>query len=282
MAEGLAYLQSLEYHGILGSVPGISSDGLWTLPPGISVEDAKWGTLNVEGAKWKDALADLARVTAERDELQAMCASYREDIAKHVASIFGLENEKLRARLAELEAALTWSTWIGSGTPARGLTEERYREVVAEAAANHRARQAHAALAAREPVEGRDFQRMPESDLQAALRASVGAAADLDRARAERDRALREVDEDRRARLELERVRGILDELATTITELGVRPLRTAQKLQDLVKAAKQPGYRWCHLCDCAPCLCPPKAVSLQPGVEQELQAAESGEAVPS
>lgn len=44
-------------------------------------------------------------------------------------------------RIADLEAALTWATWIGSGTPARGITEERYRELIAEAAANHRARE---------------------------------------------------------------------------------------------------------------------------------------------
>lgn len=136
-----------------------------------------------------------------------------------------------------------------------------------------------------------------KSVLETTLAERDGYAAKLDTARkderllktelaqaiTDRDQALlrldREVDQDRRARLELERVRGILAKLESTVAELGIRPLRSAQKLLDLVNAARRPGYRWCHKCDCAPCLCPPKPVSVPATVEQELQAALAGEA---
>lgn len=69
---GLDYLQNLEYHGVLGTVPGCKGPNHgWAMPPGISIKDAVWGTINVEQAKWKPALTEFATL---RELLDAMVA----------------------------------------------------------------------------------------------------------------------------------------------------------------------------------------------------------------
>lgn len=84
------------------------------------------------------------------------------------------------ARVAELEELCQSILEAPPAAQRGGLQFEwhhgtKLSDVLRSGAANHRARVAGAQRGV-EPVEGRDFERMPESELQAALRASVKAA----------------------------------------------------------------------------------------------------------
>lgn len=138
--------------------------------------------------------ADLARVTAERDRLTLDLHSARQMVTDTHAALERSEAENARLRqeradalsvtsrdgllssewvlrtgqaerrVAELEALLAQTDFIlsvlnGDCDPGDYCPEAEI--VAADAYARHRARQAHAALGAREPVEGRDFERMP-------------------------------------------------------------------------------------------------------------------------
>ena len=113
---GLDYLQNLEYHGVLGTVPGCKGPNHgWAMPPGISIKDAVWGTINVEQAKWKPALTEFATLrelldamVAEVERLEMRSIPRNCECGVEEQCAMGIEIARLERRLRDAEKTIAY------------------------------------------------------------------------------------------------------------------------------------------------------------------------------